>query len=150
MPTEQQTTELDDSLRVIALEVADDLAELARVRAWADRLLQDLPRDQRVDALMVVDELTSNALRHGKPPRQVRLLRKRDWLSVEVDDTCVDPACPPAALGQRRPRAQTGQDHERVLGSVATSDREDRVGRDRPHPHRRLNHRATHPPPSGV
>ncbi|MGW3966640.1 ATP-binding protein [Amycolatopsis sp. NPDC005003] len=101
MPTEQQTTQLDDSLRVIALEVADDLAELARVRAWADRLLQDLPEDQRVDALMVVDELTSNALRHGKPPRQVRLLRKRDWLSVEVDDTCVDPACPrpPSADG---------------------------------------------------
>lgn len=94
MPTEQQTTRLDDSLRVIALEVADDLAELARVRAWADRLLQDLPEDQRVDALLVVDELTSNALRHGTPPHQVRLLRKRDWLSVEVDDTCVDPACP--------------------------------------------------------
>lgn len=101
MPTEQQTTQLDDSLRVVALEVADDLAELARVRAWADRLLQDLPEDQRVDALMVVDELTSNALRHGTPPRQVRLLRKRDWLSVEVDDTCVDPACPrpPSASG---------------------------------------------------
>ncbi|MGW5742653.1 ATP-binding protein [Amycolatopsis sp. NPDC003861] len=97
MPTEQ----LDDSLRVIALEVADDLAELARVRAWADRLLQDLPEDQRVDALMVVDELASNALRHGSPPRQVRLLRKRNWLSVEVDDTCLDPVCPrpPSAGG---------------------------------------------------
>ncbi|WP_410642696.1 ATP-binding protein [Amycolatopsis sp. lyj-346] len=94
MPTEQQATHLDDSLRVIALEVADDLAELATVRAWADRLLQDLPEDQRVDALMVVNELTSNALRHGKPPRQVRLLRKRGRLSVEVDDTCIDPACP--------------------------------------------------------
>ncbi len=94
MPTEQQTSQLDDPLHVVALEVADDLAELARVRAWAERLLQDLPEDQRVDALMVVDELASNALRHGSPPRQVRLLRKRHWLSVEVDDTCVDPACP--------------------------------------------------------
>ncbi|WP_254896738.1 ATP-binding protein [Amycolatopsis sp. Hca4] len=102
MPTEQQTTDVDDSLRVIALEVADDLAELARVRAWAGRLLQDLPEVQRADALLVVDELTSNALRHGKPPRQVRLLRKRDWLSVEVDDTCVDPACP------ARPRSTAG------------------------------------------
>ncbi|WP_103355798.1 ATP-binding protein [Amycolatopsis sp. CA-128772] len=101
MPTEQQTTHADDSLRVIALELADDLAELGRVRAWADRLLQDLPEEQRIDALLVVDELTSNALRHGTPPRQVRLLRKRDWLSVEVDDTCVDPACsrPPSADG---------------------------------------------------
>ncbi|MBE8516739.1 ATP-binding protein [Amycolatopsis sp. H6(2020)] len=101
MPTEQQTPRLDDPLHVVALEVADDLAELGRVRAWADRLLQDLPEDQRVDALMVVDELTSNALRHGTPPRQVRLLRKRDWLSVEVDDTCIDPACtrPPSSDG---------------------------------------------------
>ncbi|MEU4249114.1 hypothetical protein AB0F15_17065 [Amycolatopsis sp. NPDC026612] len=47
LPIEQQTTELDDSLRVIALEVADDLAELARVRAWADRLLQDLQKTSR-------------------------------------------------------------------------------------------------------
>ncbi|WP_410571077.1 ATP-binding protein [Amycolatopsis sp. cmx-4-61] len=101
MPTEQQLPRLDDSVRVIALEVTDDLAELATVRAWADRLLQDLPEHQRLDALMVVDELTSNALRHGKPPRQVRLLRKQDWLSVEVDDACVDPACPrpPSAAG---------------------------------------------------
>jgi two-component sensor histidine kinase len=102
MPTEQQTTHHDDSLRVVALEVADDLAELARVRSWAERLLQDLPEDQRVDALMVVDELTSNALRHGKPPRQVRLLRKPEWLSVEVDDACIDPACP------RPPSSQGG------------------------------------------
>ncbi len=101
MPIEEQTTHLDDSLRVLALEVTDDLAELATVRAWAEKLLQDLPEDQRVDALMVVDELTSNALRHGKPPRQVRLLRKRDWLSVEVDDGCIDPACarPPSPDG---------------------------------------------------
>jgi two-component sensor histidine kinase len=94
MRTEEQTTQVDDPLHVVALEVADDLRELATVRAWAARLLRDLPEDQRVDALMVVDELTSNALRHGKPPRQVRLLRKRNWLSVEVDDACTDPACP--------------------------------------------------------
>jgi two-component sensor histidine kinase len=101
MPTEQWTTRLDDQLRVMALEVADDLSELSRVRAWADRLLQDLTEEQRMDVLLVVDELTSNALRHGEPPRQVRLLRKRGWLGVEVDDTCVDPACPrpPSAGG---------------------------------------------------
>ncbi|RSM37934.1 ATP-binding protein [Amycolatopsis balhimycina DSM 5908] len=114
MPTEQQTTELDDSLRVVALEVTDDLAELARVRAWAERLLQDLPEDQRVDALMVVDELTSNALRHGKPPRQVRLLRKRDWLSVEVDDTCIDPACP-------RPPSSDGGHGLKLVAAMSVS-----------------------------
>ncbi|ADJ47959.1 two-component system histidine kinase [Amycolatopsis mediterranei S699] len=114
MPIEQQTTHLDDSLRVLALEVADDLAELATVRAWAERLLQDLPEDQRVDALMVVDELTSNALRHGKPPRQVRLLRKRDWLSVEVDDACVDPACP-------RPPSSDGGHGLKLVAAMSAS-----------------------------
>jgi two-component sensor histidine kinase len=101
MPTEQQTMHLDDQLRVVALEVADDLGELAAVRAWATRLLQDLPGQQRQDVVLVVDELTSNALKHGEPPRQVRLLRKRGWLCVEVDDTCLDPAC-------RRPPSDTG------------------------------------------
>ncbi|MFF1606685.1 ATP-binding protein [Amycolatopsis sp. NPDC058278] len=114
MPIEQQATHLDDSLRVIALEVADDLAELATVRAWAEELLQDLPEDQRVDALMVVDELTSNALRHGKPPRQVRLLRKRDWLSVEVDDACVDPACP-------RPPSSDGGHGLKLVAAMSVS-----------------------------
>ncbi|WP_103338206.1 ATP-binding protein [Amycolatopsis sp. CA-126428] len=114
MPIEEQTTHLDDSLRVLALEVTDDLAELATVRAWAEKLLQDLPEDQRVDALMVVDELTSNALRHGKPPRQVRLLRKRDWLSVEVDDGCVDPACP-------RPASSDGGHGLKLVAAMSVS-----------------------------
>jgi two-component sensor histidine kinase len=114
MPIEEQTTHLDDSLRVLALEVTDDLAELATVRAWAEKLLQDLPEDQRVDALMVVDELTSNALRHGKPPRQVRLLRKRDWLSVEVDDGCIDPACP-------RPPSSDGGHGLKLVAAMSVS-----------------------------
>jgi two-component sensor histidine kinase len=101
MPTEYRAMPIDDQVRVIALEVADDLGELAAVHAWATRLLADLPEKQRQDVVMVVDELTSNALRHGEPPRQVRLLRKRGWLCVEVDDTCLDPACrrPPSATG---------------------------------------------------
>jgi len=73
--TIEQTRHSTDELRVVALEVADDLSEPAAVRAWADRLLLDLPGHVRQDVVTVVDELTSNALRHGEPPRQVRLLR---------------------------------------------------------------------------
>ncbi len=40
------------------------------------------------DAVLVVDELVTNALRHGEAPRRCRLvvLRHRDRLRVEVDD----------------------------------------------------------------
>lgn len=49
------------------------------------------------------DRLVSNALRHGTPPRQVRLKRRPGWLRIEVDDSCVDEACPrpPADDGGR-------------------------------------------------
>ncbi|MFJ1764785.1 ATP-binding protein [Amycolatopsis sp. NPDC088138] len=114
MSAEPRTAPDDDRLRVIALEVADDLGELVSVRAWASGVLRDLPEDQRLDVLMVVEELTSNALRHGEPPRQIRLLRKRGWLCVEVDDTCLDPACP-------RPPSATGGHGLKLVKAVTTS-----------------------------
>ncbi|MEV6628835.1 ATP-binding protein [Amycolatopsis sp. NPDC051106] len=97
--TIEQTRHSTGELRVVALEVADDLSELAAVRAWADRLLLDLPDDARHAVVTVVDELTSNALRHGEPPRQVRLLRRANWLCVEVDDACLEPACSHPSMG---------------------------------------------------
>jgi anti-sigma regulatory factor (Ser/Thr protein kinase) len=114
MPTEQQATSSDHELRVFALEVADDLRELATVRAWATRVLRDLPADQQLDVLMVVDELTSNALRHGEPPRQIRLLRLPGRLGIEVDDTCLDPACP-------RPPSATGGHGLKLVTAMTTS-----------------------------
>ncbi|MEA5362476.1 ATP-binding protein [Amycolatopsis sp., V23-08] len=114
MSAEPRTAPDDGQVRVVALEVADDLDELASVRAWASGVLRDLPGDQRLDVLMVVEELTSNALRHGEPPRQIRLLRKRGWLCVEVDDTCLDPACP-------RPPSATGGHGLKLVTAVTTA-----------------------------
>jgi two-component sensor histidine kinase len=114
MSAEPRIAPIDDQLRVIALEIADDLGELATVRAWAARVLRDLPEDQRLDALLVVDELTSNALKHGEPPRQVRLLRRRGWLCVEVDDTCLDLACP-------RPPSASGGHGLKLVTAVTTA-----------------------------
>lgn len=91
--TTHQLSPSDEQLRVVALEVADDLGEVAAVRAWADRLLADLPDERRRVVVWVVEELVTNALRHGEPPRQVRLLRRPGWLCVEVDDGCLDTAC---------------------------------------------------------
>lgn len=91
--TTQQLPQADGQLRVVALEVADDLSEVPAVRAWVEGVLGDLPEYQRRVAVFVADELTTNALRHGEPPRQIRLLRRPGWVCVEVDDGCLDTAC---------------------------------------------------------
>ncbi len=92
-----------EQAEVKILDVADDLAELSRVRAWARTALQDIPPRDLTDMIMVLDELVSNALRHGTPPRQVRLKRRPGWLRIEVDDSCVEEVCarPPSETGGR-------------------------------------------------
>lgn len=109
-----QPTRTHDDRRVVALEVADDFGELPAVRAWAHRVLRDLPEHQRLDVVLVLDELTSNALRHGEPPRQVRLLRKRGWICLEVDDACLDPAC-------RRTPSDSGGHGLEVVDAITVS-----------------------------
>jgi anti-sigma regulatory factor (Ser/Thr protein kinase) len=76
------------------LVITGELTELSRVRQWARKLLADLGEDLLVDALAVVDELTSNALRHSKAPRAVRLHRTDGRLRVEVADGSTEPAAP--------------------------------------------------------
>ncbi|MEV7556030.1 ATP-binding protein [Amycolatopsis sp. NPDC089917] len=96
-----QDVAADEQVIEAVLEVADDLAELARVRRWARTALEDVPGWELDEVILVLDELVSNALRHGTPPRRVRLMRKTDWLRIEVEDSCVDAACP-------RPASDTG------------------------------------------
>jgi pimeloyl-ACP methyl ester carboxylesterase len=107
-------TPAGEEVRVDALEVADDLAELAKVRAWAARVLEDLPEAHLLDVITVVDELASNALRHGEPPRRIRILRERRRLWVEVDDSCLDPACP-------RPPSTTGGHGLGLVTAITTT-----------------------------
>ncbi len=76
------------------LSITGELTELARVRRWARRQLTDLDEDTLIDALAVVDELTSNALRHGRGPYRVGLGRADGRLRVEVADGSTDPAGP--------------------------------------------------------
>jgi anti-sigma regulatory factor (Ser/Thr protein kinase) len=85
------------------LVITGELTELARVRQWARRLLTDLTEDMLIDALAVVDELTSNALRHSRAPFRVGLRRKDGKLRVEVADGTTDEATPraPGADGGR-------------------------------------------------
>ncbi len=76
------------------LVITDELTELARVRRWARQVLADVDENVLVDALAVVDELTSNALRHSRPPYRVGLRRADGKLRVEVADGSTEPAGP--------------------------------------------------------
>ncbi|MGH3760593.1 ATP-binding protein [Actinophytocola sp.] len=79
---------------VEVLVISAELTELARVRWWARGLLADLSEDLLVDALSVIDELTSNALRHSGGPYRVSLRRTGGRLRVEVADGSTEPAVP--------------------------------------------------------
>ncbi|NBH05219.1 ATP-binding protein [Amycolatopsis sp. SID8362] len=68
------------------LGISAELTELARVRQWVRSVLCGLPASVVSTAVMVVDELASNALRHGRAPYHVRLLPGVAKLRIEVDD----------------------------------------------------------------
>lgn len=86
--------EADVNLRAIRHElgITAELTELAKVRHWVRTVLRDLPANVVSTAVMVVDELTSNALRHGRAPYHVRLLPGAAKLRIEVDDGGGEPA----------------------------------------------------------
>ncbi|MER6800550.1 ATP-binding protein, partial [Amycolatopsis mediterranei] len=74
------------------LGISPELSELARVRHWVRTVLRGFPAQFVGTAVMVVDELTSNALRHGRAPYYVRLLPGVAKLRIEVDDSEGEPA----------------------------------------------------------
>lgn len=94
--------EADVTLRAIRHElgITAELSELAKVRHWVRTVLCELPANVVSTAVMVVDELTSNALRHGRAPYHVRLVPGTAKLRIEVDDGCGEPA-----------RSRTPSDH---------------------------------------
>jgi two-component sensor histidine kinase len=77
-----------------SLDISESLTELARVRGWASTLLADLDITTLSDVLLVLDELTSNALVHTSDPFQVRIQRGAQAVRIEVDDTSPLPAEP--------------------------------------------------------
>lgn len=86
--------EADVDLRTIRHElgITAELTELAKVRHWVRTVLREFPATVVSTAVMVVDELTSNALRHGRAPYHVRLLSGAAKLRIEVDDGGGEPA----------------------------------------------------------
>ncbi len=66
----------------------------AQVRDWAQDLLTGLDPERLADAVLVLDELVSNALCHGAAPIRVRLVRAAGHLRFEVTDASPRPARP--------------------------------------------------------
>ncbi|MBN6041250.1 ATP-binding protein [Amycolatopsis sp. 195334CR] len=69
-----------------------DPTELGRVRRWARTVLTGLDPPVLADAVGALDELASNAIRHGAAPRRVRLRRSAGRLRIEVSDGSPEPA----------------------------------------------------------
>ncbi|WP_063016395.1 ATP-binding protein [Nocardia nova] len=87
-----------DTARGATLEIDLDPITPARARAQVRELLASTACVAADDAILVFDELASNALRHGQGPRRCRisLHEDRSLLRIEVDDT---------GHGNPRPRA---------------------------------------------
>ncbi|MGW5353115.1 ATP-binding SpoIIE family protein phosphatase [Streptomyces sp. NPDC004031] len=73
--------------RVASWDVSDDPAEVARVRKIAVEQLDAWGLDEAVFTMeLVISELVTNAIRHGRPPVRLRLIRDDASLFCEVSD----------------------------------------------------------------
>lgn len=109
---------MDDLTQEVAVvELAGDRADVGEARvfvtAMADRWhLGHLARD----AALIVSELVSNALVHGRPPIEIRVTRRPGGLRIDVRDGGDGPVIPPTG---REPLGQGGLGL-RVVAHLAT------------------------------
>jgi anti-sigma regulatory factor (Ser/Thr protein kinase) len=68
------------------LTLADGLQAPAHARAWASEQLPPLPADVAADVLLLVSELVTNAVRHGRPDIEISLTATFDRVRIEVRD----------------------------------------------------------------
>jgi anti-sigma regulatory factor (Ser/Thr protein kinase) len=116
----------DDQLASVAVGVRDDgeldtalvdlptrVESVAVARRFAAGRLAEwgVPRDDTLDALLIVSELVTNAIVHGAPPVRLRLWHTSGGLQIAVDDGST------AIPRLRRPRSE--QPHGRGLMIVA-------------------------------
>ncbi len=98
----------DAGPRAPALELADEVPPLVRVRRWTGEVLVGLTDDELEDCLLVVTELVANAYDHARAPRRLRLYPSPDRhaLRIEVEDGSPDrlPVLGTSSLGQARGR----------------------------------------------
>ncbi len=73
----------------LCLPVEDDLGAVGKLRHQAGDVLAHwgIGPEVREEALLLLSELTTNALLHGRPPVELRLSRDRRHLTLEVHDS---------------------------------------------------------------
>ena len=83
-----QIDRLQEPSASVTLPVAQHLAAVRQVRDVAARSLRrwSLGAQQRHDVLLVLSELVTNALVHGRAPVEVRLRCTKRYLTLEVHD----------------------------------------------------------------
>ena len=78
----------DDDAIVCELALTPTPASVRVGRQFAARTLTewDVPPEPIQDAVMIVSELVTNAICHGRPPVRLRLRKARGEVAIEVDD----------------------------------------------------------------
>jgi anti-sigma regulatory factor (Ser/Thr protein kinase) len=86
------------------ITLAEGLHAPAQARAWVGARLPQISRQVRDDALLVVSELVTNAVRHGSPEIVVALSVSSDRVRVSVQDgNDTLPAVPATPPSMERP-----------------------------------------------
>jgi signal transduction histidine kinase/DNA-binding response OmpR family regulator/serine phosphatase RsbU (regulator of sigma subunit) len=96
-----------------ALSIDDDVRAVHQARAFTRKTLDDwkLPALVARDAILLVSEMVTNAIVHGRGPIQLKLRRAREDLLIEVSDT--------ATAVPRKLRPTSSDVHGRGLQLVA-------------------------------
>ncbi|ANZ43161.1 hypothetical protein BBK82_31270 [Lentzea guizhouensis] len=81
-----------------SLDLGNDVHALAAVRRWTRDTLAGVAEDGLDAVLLVVNELVSNAVDHGRGPWRLRLRRSATPFSVRVEVD--DPSPEPPGLGR--------------------------------------------------
>jgi DNA-binding response OmpR family regulator/anti-sigma regulatory factor (Ser/Thr protein kinase) len=101
--------EVADAESTVSFQVPLELAAVAQIRHAAGRVLDrwGIEAQLRGETSLLLSELTTNALLHGRAPVEVRLSRGRRHLTLEVHDG--------AATLPRRARPDEDDEHGRGL-----------------------------------
>jgi anti-sigma regulatory factor (Ser/Thr protein kinase) len=101
--------EVADAGATVSYQVPQELAAVPEIRHAAGAVLDDwgIETQLRGETLLLLSELTTNALLHGRPPVEVRLSRGRRHITLEVHDGA--PTLP------RRERPGEDDEHGRGL-----------------------------------
>ena len=101
----------------VVLDLAQNLQEPARARAFVIEQLAAYPQATRLDAALLVSELVSNVVQHGALPARISLRVENARLHVNVEDSS---AAMPEGPGLPNVEAPNGRGLI-IVSSIATA-----------------------------